>query len=61
MRKFFLRIIVTKCFSTGGCPLKETSEHFSHFNKGIIFVCYYLHLVVLFVIIVIFMFLLNIT
>jgi hypothetical protein len=49
------------CFSAGGFPLEEASEHCSHFNKGIILVCYSLYFVVSLVISVIFLFLLNIT
>jgi hypothetical protein len=61
MRSFVLRIIVIEHFSAGGFPLEEASEHCSHFNKGIILVCYSLYFVVPLVIYVIFLFLLNIT
>jgi hypothetical protein len=61
MRIFVLRIIVIECFSIGGFLLKEASEYFSRFNKGIILMCYSLYSIVSLVIYVIFMFLLNIT
>jgi hypothetical protein len=43
MRNLVLRIIVIDFYFTRGCPLEEESEHCSHFNKGIILVCYPLY------------------
>jgi hypothetical protein len=39
MINFFLRIILIEIYYVGGFPLEEESEHYFHFNKGIILMC----------------------
>jgi hypothetical protein len=56
MRSFVLRIIVIECFSVGGFPLEEASEHCFLSIKVLFWCCGFIYCVVLLLFSAIFLF-----
>ena len=56
MRSFVLRIIVIECFSAGGFPLEQESEHFFLSIKVLFWCCGFIYCVVMLLFYGIFMF-----